>query len=154
MKIHLPIIPIVFEITARRRTEPFRFRMRPFMAAVGLVALIVYLFLPLSAADQRLMAAYEQLGNTDPKPDLTRAQVIGKIGSPATCVIPTTPNTCTDFTWVARFETPLSYQELQLNLAIDPKTDLVAAWGLQKNEYRGLDLILFRIGQALAYIGV
>jgi len=62
MRIQIPLMPIEFEITARRRTEPIRFRVRTLMIAVGLVAVVVYLLLPLSEADRRLMARYEQLG--------------------------------------------------------------------------------------------
>lgn len=151
MKISFPLVPIELEITARRRTEPFRFRVRTLMIAVAVVATVVYLFRPLSAADQRLMAIYEQLGNTDPKPYLTKAQVISQIGPPSRSD-PPTPNTCTDYTWV-RFETPMSYQNFELNLAIDPDTDRVAAWGLHKTEYQGIQLILFRIDQLINRIG-
>ena len=119
-----------------------------------MVAAVVYLLLPLSAADQRLIAIYEQLGNTDPKIDLTRAKVIRQIGPASRCNIPTTPNTCTDYTWVAYFKTPMSYQEFTLNLAIDPNTDLVAAWGLSKKEYAGIELILFGIEQLMRRIGL
>ncbi len=154
MRISFPLVPIEFEINARRRTEPFRFRVRTLMITVAVTALTVYRLLPLSAADQRLMAIYEQLGNTDPKPGLTKAEVIRRIGPPSSCNIPTTPRTCTDYTWVARLKRPLSYQEFELNLAIDPDTDLVAAWGLNKKQYEGIDLILFRIGQLMRRIGL
>jgi hypothetical protein len=40
----------------------------------------------------------------------------------------------------------MCYQEFELNLAIDPNTDSVAAWGLRKKEYKGIELILFRMG--------
>jgi hypothetical protein len=154
MKINLPLVPIEFEITARRRTEPFRFRVRTLMIVVMITAVVVYLHLPLSPADRRLMAIYDQLGNPDPKINLTRAQVLDQIGPPSRCNIPTTPNTCTDYIWVAHFERPMSYQEFELNLAIDPTTDQVAAWGLRKKEYEGLDLILFRIEQLIDRIGL
>ena len=154
MKISFPLVPIEFEISVRRRTEPFRFQVRTLMITVAVVAAVVYLLLPLSAADQRLMVIYEQLGNTDPKIDLTRAKVIKQIGPPSRCNTPTTPNRCTDYTWVACFETPMSYQEFTLNLAIDPDTDLVAAWGLSKKEYTGIELILFRTEQLLRRIGL
>jgi hypothetical protein len=111
MKIGFPLLPIEFEIKARRRTEPFRFRVRTLMITVAVTAFVAYRLLPLSAADQRLMAIYERLGNTDPKPGLTKAEVIRRIGAPSSCKIPTTPRTRTDYTWVARFKRPLSYQE-------------------------------------------
>jgi hypothetical protein len=136
MKINFPLVPIEFEIEARRRTEPFRFRVRTLMIAVAMAAIVAYLLLPLSAADQRLMAIYEQLGNNDPKIDLTRAKVISQIGPPSRCNVPTTPNTCTDYIWVAHFDRPMNYQEFELNLAIDPTTDLVAGWGLSKKNMK------------------
>jgi hypothetical protein len=58
--------------------------------------------------------------------------VISQIGPPSRCNVPTTPNTCTDYIWVAHFDRPMNYQEFELNLAIDPTTDLVAGWGLSK----------------------
>jgi len=76
------------------------------------------------------------------------------IGPPTRVDVPTTPNTCPDYIWVARFETPLSYQEFQLNLAIDPGTDTVVASGLEKTEYQGLQLICFRIEQLMTRIGL
>jgi hypothetical protein len=136
MRIAFPFVPTEFEIKARRRTEPFRFRVRTLMITVAMVAIVVYLRLPLSAADQRLMAIYEQLGNTNPKIDLTRAKVISQIGPPSRCNVPTTPNTCTDYIWVAHFDRPMNYQEFELNLAIDPTTDLVAGWGLSKKNMK------------------
>ncbi len=154
MKISFPLIPFELAITARRRTEPFRFRVRTLMITVAIVAAIVYLLLPLSAADQRLMANYEKLGNTDPKPDLTMAQVVSQIGPSTRCDVPPSPNQCTGYVWVAHFEKPLSYQEFELRLQIDPDTDRVAAWGLFKKEYTGLELILFRIGQLMSQVGL
>jgi hypothetical protein len=157
MKIRIPLVPIEFEMTARRRTEPIRFRVRTLMIVVALVALVVYLMLPLSAADQRLMDLYEQLGDQQihlATPDLTKERVISMIGPPSRIGIPTTPKTCIDHTWVAHFDRPMSYQEFELNLAIDPDTDLVAAWGLHKTEYQGLELILFRIEQLMRRIGL
>jgi hypothetical protein len=124
------------------------------MIVVALVALVVYLMLPLSAADQRLMAIYEQLADNQPKHNLTKEQVVSQIGPPSRIDIPTTPKTCIDHTWVAHFDRPMSYQEFKLNLAIDPDTDLVAAWGLHKTEYQGLELILFRITQLMGRIGL
>jgi hypothetical protein len=153
MRIRIPLVPIEFEITARRRTGPIRFRVRTLMIAVALLAVVVYLLLPLSAADQQLMDVYEKLGDNQPKPGLTKEQVISQIGPPSRTDIPTTPNTCHGYIWVAHFDRPTSYQEFELHLQIDPKTDLVAAWGLHKTEYQGLELILFRIGQLLNRIG-
>jgi hypothetical protein len=146
MKISFPLVPIEFEIKARRRAEPIRFRVRTLMITVALMAIVVYLLLPLSAADQRLMASYEQLGSSNPKSDLTKAKVISQIGPPSRCDVPTKPNTCIDYIWVAHFDRPMCYQEFELNLAIDPNTDSVAAWGLRKKEYKGIELILFRMG--------
>jgi len=157
MRIKIPLVPIEFEITARRRTEPIRFRVRTLMIAVALVALVVYLLLPLSAADQRLMDLYEQLGGQqihEAKPYLTKEEVISMIGPPSSVDTPTTPKTCIDHIWVAQFDRPMSYQEFKLNLAIDPDTDLVAGWGLRKTEYQGLELILFRITQLMGRIGL
>ncbi len=154
MKISFPLIPFELEIAVRRRTQPIRFRVRTLMIAITIVAAIVYLLLPLSAADQRLMAIYEKLGNTDPKPDLTMAQVVSQIGPPSSCDSPPAPNSCTGYVWVAHFDRPMSYQEFELRLQIDPDTDLVAAWGLFKKECTGLELILFRIGQLLVRIGL
>lgn len=51
------------------------------------------------------------------------------------------------------FDKPISHQQFTLNLAIDPNTDLVAALGLNKANCEGLELILFRIGQALSWLG-
>jgi hypothetical protein len=154
MRINVPLVPIEFEITARRRTTPFRFGVRTLMIAVAVIATVVYSLLPLSAADQRLMAIYEQLGNNDPKINLTRAKVISQIGPPSGCDIPTNPNTCTRYTWVAHFDRPMSHKDFELNLQIDPYTDLVAAWGLNKVQYEGLELILFRIAQLMNRIGL
>ena len=56
MRITFPFVPIEFEIKAGRRTEPLRFRVRTLMITVAMAAIVVYLRLPLSAADQRLMA--------------------------------------------------------------------------------------------------
>lgn len=114
------------------------------MITVAVVATVVYLLMPLSAADQRLMAIYERLGKYDGTTDLTRAQVISQIGPPSTCD-PPTPNVCDGYAWVAHFDTPLSHQVFELRLSIDPGTDQVAAWGLFKKEYHGLELILLRI---------
>jgi len=154
MRITIPLVPIEFEIIARRRTEPIRFRVRTLMIAVALVAIVVYLLLPLSAADRRLMAIYEELGGTKQNFDMTREQVISQIGPPLRVNIPTTPNTCHDYTWVAHFDRPMSYQEFKLNLAIDPDSDLVAGWGLYKTEYQGFELILMRITQLMSRIGL
>ncbi len=155
MVIRIPLIPVEFEIVARRRTEPIPFGVRTLMIMVALAAMVVYLLLPMSAADQRLMADYEQLGDQEihlKEPHLTKERVISMIGPPARA-LPTTPNTCHDYVWIAHFDTPMCYQEFELNLAIDPDTDHVAAWGLNKTEYRGLELILFRITQLLGRAG-
>jgi hypothetical protein len=95
MKVLFPLVPVEFEITARKRTQPFRFGVRSLLIAVAAIAIVVYLLLPLSAADQRLMSIYEQLGNTEPKGDLTRAQVISRIGPPSS-IGTRTPKECTD----------------------------------------------------------
>jgi hypothetical protein len=50
MRISFPVVPIEIEINARRRTEPIRFRVRTLMITVALMAIVVYLLLPLSAA--------------------------------------------------------------------------------------------------------
>jgi hypothetical protein len=152
MKIAIPFLPIEIEITARRRTRPFRIRVRTLLIMVAIVAFTVYLLLPFSAADRDLMARYERIGDNQPKDGLTKAQVISQIGAPSAASIPT-PNMCADYTWVAHFDRPLSHQVFELGLSIDPDTDLVAAWGLDKKEYQGLDLIRFRIGRCLEKIG-
>jgi hypothetical protein len=85
------------------------------MITVALMAIVVYLLLPLSAADQRLMASYEQLGSSNPKSDLTKAKVISQIGPPSRCDVPTKPNTCIDYIWVAHFDRPMCYQEFVKN---------------------------------------
>jgi len=69
------------------------------MIAVAAIAIVVYLLLPLSAADQRLMSIYEQLGNNEPKANLTTAQVISQIGPPSGIGI-RTPKQCTPYTCV------------------------------------------------------
>jgi hypothetical protein len=153
MKLTLPLVPIELEISVRRRTAPFRIRVRSLMLIVAIVATIIYVNLPLSAADQRLMATYEQLADTNSKPNLTMADVVRQIGPPARCDSPPAPNSCTGYVWVARFECPASYQEYELGLSIDPHTDLVAGWGLNKTEYQGFELILFRIGRLMARLG-
>jgi hypothetical protein len=152
MRIIFPLVPIEFEISARKRTQPFRFGLRSLMIAVVAIAIVVYLLLPLSEADQRLMSLYEQLGNNEPKAYLTSAKVIGQIGLPSSIGTPT-PKQCTEYTWVAHFDRPASHREFELNLAIDPDTDLVAAWGLNKKVYEGLDLIWFRLAQLLGRVG-
>ena len=62
MIIRIPFFPIEFEFIARRRTGPFRIRLRTLLIATAVVAVIIYLFLPLSPADRRLRAIYEHLG--------------------------------------------------------------------------------------------
>jgi hypothetical protein len=123
------------------------------MIAVVAIAIVIYLLLPLSAADQRLMSVYEQLGNNEPKANLTSAQVISQIGPPSR-IGTRTPKQCTTYTWVAHFDRPASHKEFELNLAIDPDTDLVAAWGLNKKEYEGLDLIFFRLARLVGRAGL
>jgi hypothetical protein len=49
---------------------------------------------------------------------------------------------------------PQLLDRFELNLDIDPDTDLVAAWGLNKKEYEGLDLIWFRLAQLLSRVGL
>jgi hypothetical protein len=148
MTIRIPFVPIEFEITARRRTGPFRVRVRTLLLTVALLAVVLYLLLPFSPTDRRLMATYEQLADNEPKVGLTREQVISRIGPPSS-IGPQSPKQCVDYTWVAHFDRPMSHREFALNLAIDPDTDLVAAWGLFKREYQGIDLIWFRLGQLL-----
>ena len=154
MRIKFPLVPIEFEIKSWRRTEPLRFRVRTLMIMVAVMAMVAYLLLPLSAADQRLMAIYEHLANSDPKPKLTKAKVVDQIGPPSRSDVPATSNTCTVYTWVAHFDRPMSYQEFELSLAVDPHTDLVAGWGLRRKEYQGVALILLRIRQMISRIGL
>ena len=154
MKVTLPLIPIEIDITARRRTEPFRCRIRTLLIAIPVVAILIYLFLPLSAADRRLMAIYETLGNNDPKIGVTKAHVIRDLGPPASQDIPPSPNIAPGDTWIANFETPLEWQEFRLNLSFDSRSDEVIAWGLFKWSYTGLDLWWFRIRRLLARIGL
>ena len=80
MRIIFPLVPTEFEITAQKKTQPFRFGVRSLMIAVAAIAIVVDLLLPLSAADQRRMSIYEQLGNTEPKGNSTSAHVITQIG--------------------------------------------------------------------------
>ena len=56
MRIIFPLVPIEFEITARTRTQPFRFGVRSLMIAVAAIGIVVYLLLPLSTADQQLIS--------------------------------------------------------------------------------------------------
>ena len=153
MRIIFPLVAIEFEIKARKRTQPFRFGVRSLMIAVIPIAIVVYLLLPLSAADQRLMSIYEQLGNNEPKANLSSTQVISQIGPPSG-IGTRTPKQCTPYTWVAQFDRPASHKEFELNLQIDPDTDLVAAWGLNEKEYEGLDLIWFRLARLLGRVGL
>jgi hypothetical protein len=154
MKLTLPFIPIEIDVTARRRTEPFRCRVRTLLIAIAVVAILFYLFLPLSAADRRLMAIFETLGNNDPKVGVTKAQVIRDLGPPASQDIPLSPNIAPGYTWLANFETPLERQEFRLNLSFDSRSDEVIAWGLFKMSYTGLDLWWFRIRRLLERIGL
>ena len=148
MRIAIPIVPIELEITARRRVTPYRIRVRTLLIIVAAVAVIVYLCLPFSTADRELMARYELLGNNQPKPDLTKSEVINRIGPPSTTRIPG-PNMCVEYTWVAHFDRPLSHQVFELGLQLDPRDEQVAAWKLDKTEYQGLTLILYRVGRLL-----
>ena len=154
MKLTLPFVPIEIDITPRRRTQPFRGRIRTLLIAISVVAILIYLFLPLSAADRPLMAIYETLGNNDPKVGVTKAQVIRDLGPPASQDIPPSPNIAPGSTWIAKFETPLERQEFRLNLSFDSRSDQVIAWGLFKTSYTGLDLWRFRIRRLLARIGL
>jgi hypothetical protein len=154
MKTSFPFVPLEMEIVARRRTEPFRFRVRTLLILIAVVAVVFYFSLPLSAADRRLMAIYETLGNTDPKVGVTKAQVLRDLGPPASQDIPTSPNEAPGYTWVADFETALVRQEFRLNLSFDSSSDDLIAWGLFKTEYRGLDRLWLRIRRLLARIGL
>jgi hypothetical protein len=122
------------------------------LVVVAAVAVMVYFCLPFSTADRVLMARYEWLANNDPKPDLTKDQVIRQIGPPASVGTPV-PNTCVDYTWMAQFDRPLSHQTFELGLSIDPDSDLVAAWMLNKREYQGIELVWYRLGRLLEGIG-
>ncbi len=149
MTIRIPFVPIEFEISARRRTAPFRVRVRTLMITVAVVAVIVYLSLPFSAADQQLMTRYEQLGNGPSKDGLTKDQVISQIGRPSSAGIPG-PKHCFEYNWEAQFDRPLSHVEYRLGVSIDPDTGDVLAWGpLDKTEYQGLDLVWYRLGRLL-----
>ncbi len=152
MTIRIPFVPIEFEISARRRTAPFRVRVRTLMITVAVVAVIVYLSLPFSAADQQLMTRYEQLGNGPSKDGLTKDQVISQIGRPSSAGIPG-PKHCFEYNWEAQFDRPLSHVEYRLGVSIDPDTGDVLAWGpLDKTEYQGLDLVWYRLGGCLRWV--
>ena len=60
----------------------FRFGVRSLLIAVAAIAVVVYLLLPLSAADQRRMSIYEQLGNNEPKVNLTSAEGDQSVDAP------------------------------------------------------------------------
>ena len=151
MKLTFPLVPIEIEITARRRTEPFRFRVRTLLIIVAVVAVIMYLLRPFSAHDQRLMALYEKIGNhPDPENALTRAEVIRLIGPPTSVAFPA--NQSAECSWVAHFDSPMNHQQFELNLSYDPSDDMVVAQGLYKTEYQGLDLLLYRLDRLLTRI--
>ena len=153
MKIPIPLIRYEVEITARRRTEPFRVRMKTMMIAVLIAAVVIYALKPLSAADRRLMAIYEQLGSNDPAKSMTKAQIISQLGPPASAD-PPSPNTAPGYSWVADFETPLHYQHFELNLSFDADNpdSQVTAWGLNKTECQGLELQWFRIMRLISRV--
>jgi hypothetical protein len=155
MKIPIPFVRCEIEIVVRRRTEPIRFRVRTLMIATALAALIVYLMLPLSAADRRLMATYEQLGNYDPNKTVTRTEIISQLGPPSSADIPTTPKQAPGYTWVAEFETPLEYRQFTLNLSFSTNDGdgEVIAWGLYKTEFQGIELLWFRIERLIKNLG-
>jgi hypothetical protein len=148
MLIRFPLLPIEFEFIARRRTGPFRFRVRTLLIATSLAAVITYLFLPLSAADRRLMAIYEYLGSPNFSDErITKKWIIAQIGPPSSAEVPSMPNEAPGYTWVATFEKPLRYQRFELGLSFsgDSDEDFVTAQGLQKEDYQGLELIWFRV---------
>jgi len=146
MTIRIPLLPIEFEFIARRRTEPFRFRVRTLLIATAVTAVITYLLLPLSAADCRLMAIYEHLGNFDfANESMTLKQVIEQIGPPSTTDIPSIPNEAPGDTWVASFDTPLQYQQFVLGLSFDSPSGELIACGLERTDYQGLALLWFRL---------
>jgi hypothetical protein len=153
MKIAFPFLRCELEIVLRRRTEPIRIRIRTLMVATAIVAVIVYLLMPLSAADHRLMAVYEQLGNNDPDKRTTKAQVVSQLGPPASSDI--VPNMAPGYTWVAEFETPLQYQQFTLNLSFssDDGDGEVIAWGLFKTDCQWIELMWFRIMRLISKIG-
>jgi hypothetical protein len=152
MRIAIPFIPIELELTARRRRDAYRVRLRTLLMIVAGATLMVYFCLPFSTADCVLMARYEWLANNEPKPDLTKDEVIRQIGPPASVGTPV-PNTCVDYTWMAQFDRPFSHQTFELGLSIDPYTSLVAAWRLNKREYQGIELLWYRLGHLLEAIG-
>jgi hypothetical protein len=148
MRLGIPFVPIELEIAVRRRTRPFQIRVRTLLLSVAVVAITVYLVLPFSPADERLMARYESYGNIDYKLELTKNDVINELGPPAS-VTKGAPNRCDDYTWVARFDRPMSHQEFELGLSIDPTDGIVLACGLHKTEYQDLELLRFRVRQLL-----
>jgi hypothetical protein len=111
---------------------------------VVVTAVAMYLLLPLSAADRRMMATYERLGKNDPKVGVTRAQVIRQLGPPSSQTIPAIPGHAVLYTWVAEFESSLEYHKFTLNLQFGRNDDVIG-WGLSRSEYRGLQALLIRI---------
>jgi hypothetical protein len=124
------------------------------MIVTAIAAVIVYLNLPLSLADRRLMATYELLGNNEPEKTMTKSQIISELGPPSSSEI--VPKMAPGYSWVARFETPLQYQEFNLNLSFESEDDdaQVIAWGLFKTESHGLELLWFRIARLLNKLGI
>jgi hypothetical protein len=152
VRIPIPLLAVEFDFIARRRTEPFRFRLRTLLIATAVIAAIIYLLLPLSEADRRRMAIYEHLGSNEPDKNMNKQQIIEQLGPPSSVDPPSKPNVAAGCGWVATFETPLKYQKYELNLSFDDSDDMVIAWGLQKTEYQGLELLWFRLTSILAKI--
>lgn len=121
-----------------------RFTVWRMMIAIAVTAIVIYVLLPLSAADRRMMATYEWLANTEPKVGLTKAEVIRRIGPPSSQNIPANPNEAVLYTWTAEFGSSLEYHEFTLNLQVG-KNDQVLAWGLVKHECQGLEALLIRV---------
>jgi hypothetical protein len=123
------------------------------MIATALAAVIVYLCLPLSATDRRLMAIYEQLADDRPEKGTTKAQIISQLGPPASSDI--VPNMAPGYSWVAEFEAPLEYHHFTLNLSFSSNDDdgEVIAWGLFKTEYQGFELMWFKIARLMGQLG-
>jgi hypothetical protein len=152
MKITIPFVPIELEITARRRTGAFRIPVKTALIIVAVIAAITHLCLPFSATDRELMARYERLANNEPKPDLTKDEVTRQIGTPSAVGTPVR-NSCVDYKWVAHFDRPLNHQVFELSLAIDPHSDLVAGWMLNKTEFQGIELAWYRLERLIEWIG-
>ena len=154
MRIPIPFVRYEVEIIARRRTEPIRMRVRTLMMVTAITAVMVYLNLPLSSADCKLMATYELLGSKEPEKNMTKAQIISELGPPYASEI--VPKMAPGYSWVARFETPLQYREFNLNLSFESEDDdaRVIAWGLFKTESHGFELLWFRIARVLSKLGI